>query len=142
MTCFANFKLMKVMDFEGAPIDCIPKEVGSLFHLRYLSLKDTKVQILPESIGKLFKLEMLNLKNSLVYELPTEISGLCKLRYLSAYNFHRDNEYNINSFRGIKIPNGIGRLESLQKLFKIEATSATLITEFGKFGTIEEFVDL
>ncbi|KAL0000467.1 hypothetical protein SO802_014248 [Lithocarpus litseifolius] len=92
MTCFANFKLMKVMDFEGAPIDCIPKEVGSLFHLRYLSLKDTKVQILPKSIGKSYNLETLNLKNSLVYELPAEISGLCKLRYLAAYNFNRDNK--------------------------------------------------
>ena len=41
-TCFANFKLMKVMDCEGAPIDYIPKEMGNLFRLRYLSLRDTK----------------------------------------------------------------------------------------------------
>ncbi|KAL4618521.1 hypothetical protein ACB092_06G016600 [Castanea dentata] len=138
MTCFANFKLMKVMDFEGAPINCIPKEVGSLFHLRYLSLKDTKVRILPKSIGKLYNLETLNLKNSLVYELPAEISGLCKLRYLAAYNFNRDNRYNINSFRGIKITNGIGRLESLQKLVKIEATSASLITELGSLAQLRK----
>uniref|UniRef100_A0A2N9HHT8 Uncharacterized protein n=1 Tax=Fagus sylvatica TaxID=28930 RepID=A0A2N9HHT8_FAGSY len=38
-TCFANFKLMKTMDFEGAPIDYIPEEVGNLFHLKYLSLE-------------------------------------------------------------------------------------------------------
>ena len=41
-TCFANFKLMKTMDFESSPIDYIPKEVGNLFHLRYLSLRNTK----------------------------------------------------------------------------------------------------
>ena len=32
-TYFANFKLMKIMDCEGAPIDYIPKEVGNLLHL-------------------------------------------------------------------------------------------------------------
>ena len=77
--CFANFKLIKIMDFEGAHIDYIPKEVGNLFHLRYLSLRDTKVHILPKSIGKLHNLETLDLKRSLVSELPTEISGLHNL---------------------------------------------------------------
>ena len=56
---------MKVMDCEGAPIDYIPKEVGNLLQLRYLSLKDTKVQILPKSIGILHNLEILDLKCSL-----------------------------------------------------------------------------
>nr|XP_023927826.1 disease resistance protein RPM1-like [Quercus suber] len=116
---------------QGAPINCIPKEVGSLFHLRYLSLRDTKVQMLPKSIGKLLNLETLDLKRSLVSELPAEISGLLKLRFLVAYNYNRDIKYNIDSRRGVKIVNGIGRLESLQKLYEIEATSATLITELG-----------
>ena len=137
-TCFANFKLMKVMDFEGAPIDCIPKEVGSLFHLRYLSLRDTKVQILPKSIGKLHNLETLDLKSSLVSELPMEISRLCKLRYLVAYNHNIDTKYSIDSGRGIKIPNGIRHLESLQKLFNIEATSTTLITELGSLAQLRK----
>ena len=43
-TCFGNFKLMKIMDCEGAPIDYIPKEVGNLLYLKYLSLRDTKVK--------------------------------------------------------------------------------------------------
>ncbi|XP_050246333.1 disease resistance protein RPM1-like isoform X19 [Quercus robur] len=138
MTCFSNFKLMKVMDFEGAPINCIPKEVGSLFHLKYLSLRDTKVQMLPKSIGKLLNLETLDLKRSLVSELPAEISGLLKLRYLVAYNYNGDTTYNIDSRCGIKIPNGIRHLESLQKLFKIEATSVTLITELGSLAQLRK----
>ena len=116
---FANFKLMKTMDFEGAPIDYIPKEVGNLFHLRYLSLRDTKVQILPKSIGKLHNLETLDLKRSLVSELPIEISGLCKLRYLVAYTVNNDIEYSTDFRPAVKIHNGIGCLQSLQKLFKI-----------------------
>ena len=138
LTCFANFKLMKVMDFEGAPIDCIPKEVGSLFHLRYLSLRDTKVQMLPKSIGKLHNLETLDLKRSLVLKLPMEIGGLRKLRYLAAYNIKRDTEYNLGLRHAVKIPNGIGRLESLQKLFNIEATNATIITELGSLAQLRK----
>nr|XP_023918268.1 disease resistance protein RPM1-like [Quercus suber] len=136
--CFANFKLMKTMDFEGAPIDYIPKEVGNLFHLRYLSLRDTKVQILPKSIGKLHNLEILDLKRSQVSELPTEISGLLKLRYLVAYIENYDNEFNINFHRALKIQSGIGCLQSLQKLFKIEANNAALIAELGSLGQLRK----
>ena len=130
-TCFANFKLMKVMDFEGAPIDYIPKEVGNLFHLRYLSLRDTKVQVLPKSIGKLHNLETLDLKRSLVSKLPSEIIGLSKLRYLAAYIENDDIEYHIDFRRAIKVPSGIGNLKSLQKLYTVEATDS-FIVELGK----------
>ena len=40
----AEFKLLKVMDFEAAPLDHIPKDVGSLFHLRCLSLRNIKLK--------------------------------------------------------------------------------------------------
>ena len=130
-TCFANFKLMRTMDFEGAPIDYMPKEVGNLFHLRYLSLRDTKVKMLPKSIGKLHYLETLDLKRSLVSELPPEISRLHKLRYLVAYIEDNDVEYNIDFRQAVKKPSGIERLQSLQKLSKIEANNNALITELG-----------
>ncbi|KAL4618397.1 hypothetical protein ACB092_06G006900 [Castanea dentata] len=113
--------LMKIMDFEGAPIDYIPKEVGNLFHLSYLSLRDTKVQILPNSIGNLHNLETLDLKRSLVSELPMEISGLYKLQYLGAYIENFDTEFSIDSRRGI------------------EANNAALITELGSLRQLRTF---
>uniref|UniRef100_A0A7N2R205 Disease resistance R13L4/SHOC-2-like LRR domain-containing protein n=1 Tax=Quercus lobata TaxID=97700 RepID=A0A7N2R205_QUELO len=94
--------------------------------------------MLPKSIGKLLNLETLDLKRSLVSELPAEISGLLKLRYLVAYNEDRDTKFNIDIRRGIKIPNGIRHLESLQKLYEIEATSATLITELGSLSQLRK----
>ncbi|GMY32039.1 disease resistance protein RPM1-like [Fagus crenata] len=139
-TCFANFKLMKTMDFEGAPIDYIPEEVGNLFHLKYLSLRYTKVENLPKSIGKLKNLETLDLKYSLMFELPVEISGLSKLRYLAAYFENNDMEYNINFQRGLKIHTGIGCLQSLEKLFKSEANNTALITELGSLGQLRKLV--
>nr|XP_023879062.1 disease resistance protein RPM1-like [Quercus suber] len=137
-TFFANFKLMKVMDCEGAPIDYIPKEVGNLFLLRYLSLRDTKVHILPKSIGKLHNLETLDLKRSLVSELPVEIKGLQKLRYLAAYFESHDIEDNIDFRRAIKIQSGIACLQSLQKLFKIEANNDALIEELGSLAQLRK----
>ena len=137
-TCFANFKLMKTMDFEGAPIEDIPKEVGNLFHLRYLSLRATKVKMLPKSIGKLCNLETLDLKRSLVFELPKEISRLHKLRYLAAYIESYNFESNIDFRRGVKIRSGIGCLQSLQKLFRVEANSAALIEELGSLGQLRK----
>ena len=137
-TCFANFKLMKTMDFEGVPIGYIPKEVGNLLHLRYLSLKDTKVKMLPKSIGKLHYLETLDLKRSLVSDLPAEISRLHKLRYLVAHIEDRNIEFNINSRQAVKISSGIRHLQSLQKLSKIEANNNALITELGSLGQLRK----
>ncbi|GMY30890.1 disease resistance protein RPM1-like [Fagus crenata] len=137
-TCFANFKLMKTVDFEGAPIDYIPKEVGNLFYLKYLSLKDTKVEKLPKSIGKLKNLETLDLKRTHVSKLPVEISGLSKLRYLAAYIESNDIEFNIDSRSAVKIHSGIGCLQSLEKLFNIEANNVALIVELGSLGQLRK----
>ncbi|KAK4548103.1 hypothetical protein RGQ29_032813 [Quercus rubra] len=131
-------ELMKVMDCEGAPIDYIPKEVGNLFHLRYLSLRDTKVQILPKSIGKLHNLKTLDLKRSLVSELPLEISWLHKLQYLMAYIENNYIVYNIAHRCAVKIPSGIGCLQSLQKLHKVEANSDALIAELGRLRQLRK----
>ena len=81
---------------------------------------------IPKSIGKLHNLETLDLKRSLVSELPMAISGLRKLQYLAAYNYNRETKYNIDSCRGIKIPNSIGLLKSLQKLFKLKPPALPL----------------
>ena len=130
-TCFANFKLMKIMDCEGAPIDYIPKELGNLFHLRYLSLRDTKVKMLKKTIGKLHNLETLDLKRSFISELPAEVNRLRKLRYVVAYIENTDKNFDINFRQAVKIHSGIGCLQALQKLIKIEARSADLIAELG-----------
>ncbi|KAK9213970.1 hypothetical protein WN944_005956 [Citrus x changshan-huyou] len=84
----ANFKLMKVLDLEDAPVDYLPEGVGNLFNLHYLSVKNTNVKKIPKSIGNLLGLEILDLKNSLVRELPVEIRNLKKLRYLMVYKYN------------------------------------------------------
>ncbi|PON60228.1 NB-ARC domain, LRR domain containing protein [Trema orientale] len=117
-----NCKLLKVLYFEGDPsLDHLPEDIGDLFHLRYLSVRGTRVKVLPKSIGKLENLETLNLEKSLVYELTFEISRLRKLRNLIGYQLDENQDFHIDSLRGLKIKNGIGCSKALQQLYCIEA---------------------
>uniref|UniRef100_A0A2N9FHG7 Uncharacterized protein n=1 Tax=Fagus sylvatica TaxID=28930 RepID=A0A2N9FHG7_FAGSY len=140
ITFFANFKLLKVMDFEDAPLDHIPEDVGSLFHLRYLSLRNTRVEMLPKSIGKLQNLETLDLKQSLVSDIPVEIKKLHKLRHLIAYYCDYKEDYSLSWQKGIKIQKGIGCLKDLQKLYHVELNhgGVDLIKELGKLRQLRK----
>ncbi|WCJ44202.1 Disease resistance protein (CC-NBS-LRR class) family [Euphorbia peplus] len=61
----------------------LPKEIGKLIHLRFLSLRDTDTDELPSSIGNLRYLETLDLLtwNSTVL-IPNVISMMLRLRHL------------------------------------------------------------
>ena len=139
-TFFANFKLLKVMDFEDALLDFIPEDVGSLFHLRYLSLRNTKVRMLPKSIGKLQNLETLDLKQSLVFDIPVEINKLRKLRHLIAYHRDLQIDFSLTHEKGIKIQKGVGCLKNLQKLYHVELKhgGVHLINELGKLRQLRK----
>ncbi|PON86706.1 NB-ARC domain, LRR domain containing protein [Trema orientale] len=120
VTMFEKFKLLKVLDFTKVHLDYLPKELGNLFHLTYLSLRNTKVKKLPKSIGKLENLRILDIRNTLVHKLPKEINKLRHLRHLLANS--RDNAigYPLNDVRGVRIHEGIGNLEDLQTLVTVE----------------------
>ncbi|GFY91963.1 hypothetical protein Acr_08g0003590 [Actinidia rufa] len=126
---FSNFKLLKTLDFENAPLRCLPEEVGNLFHLKYLSLRDTKTEVLPQSIGRLQNLLTLDLKRSLVSELPVEINRLHKLRHLLVYYVDEKIESGVDRQQGVKIHEGFGRLEALQKLYFVEANRGPWLFE-------------
>ncbi|CAL5347913.1 unnamed protein product [Camellia sinensis] len=121
-TLATNFKLLKVLDLEDAPLDQLHEEVGNLFLLRYLSIRNTKVKIIPKSIGKLHNLHTLDLKHSLVREVPFDISRLYKLRHLLAYSRNYEFEYLGDYIVGVKIQGGIEGLEELQSLWFLRIT--------------------
>ncbi|XP_048493875.1 disease resistance protein RPM1-like [Beta vulgaris subsp. vulgaris] len=125
-----HFKLLKVLDLQDAPIDFLPEEVGDLFHLRYLSVRHTKTKRLPNSIGKLHNLQTLDLKCSYVHELPAETKNLQNLLYLIGYCYDYETDFSISAQRGLKLKQGFGRLQNLQKLYLVEANHGiTLLNE-------------
>ncbi|KAI8002379.1 Disease resistance protein RPM1 [Camellia lanceoleosa] len=140
-TLAANFKLLKLLDLEDAPLDQLHEEVGNLFLLRYLSIRGTRVEIIPKSIGKLQNLQTLDLKYSPVRELPFDISRLHKLRHLLANSFNFDAEYFVDYIVGVKIQGGIGGLEELRNLQCVKTNhddGLSLIKELEKLRQLRK----
>ncbi|XP_027930824.1 disease resistance protein RPM1-like [Vigna unguiculata] len=79
-----NYTSLKVLDFEGAPLPCVPENLGHLIHLRYLSFRGTGLEILPKSIGKLQNLETLDIRKTDVHYIPRDFYKLSKLRHFLA----------------------------------------------------------
>lgn len=117
-----GFKLLSVLDFQDTPLKKFPVAVVDLYHLRYLSLRNTQVRMIPGRIlGKLQNLETLDLKNTFVTELPADILKLKKLRHLLVYQFKVKGYAQFYSKCGFKCPPEIGNLQSLQRLCFVEA---------------------
>lgn len=82
---FRGLRSLRVLDLFGAQFRRrrLPKRIGKLIHLRYLSLKETNLSVLPSSLGNLELLVYLDLE---IYEttvhIPNVIKKMKKLRYL------------------------------------------------------------
>ncbi|KAL5972386.1 hypothetical protein ACLOJK_041640, partial [Asimina triloba] len=153
-----SFKLLKVLNLEGIPIESVPDELSNLFNLRYLNLGKTKIRELPKSIGRLQNLQTLDVRHTRMEKLPSGIVKLRKLRNL--FNYRLNDEYSRNfDFRGvekpeklrhlfvyrvdnedtgrfdyhsgIQVPLGICNLTSLQSLSDIEVKEGEVIRQVG-----------
>ncbi|XP_074320104.1 disease resistance protein RPM1-like [Silene latifolia] len=144
---FKSTNLLKVLDLFNAPIDVIPREIGMLLNLRYLSLRCTRVSALPGTIGKLENLQTLDLKQTFISDLPKEINQLRNLRHLLGYYYENDFGFcghclNVN---GVTIPEGsLGKCLELQKLGFLDlrlghsnwASELRCLTKLRKLGII------
>ena len=74
-----KFKLLELLDFENAPLDDLPNEVGNLSLLKYLSLRNTNIKTLPKFVGWMINLQTLDVRNTSMRELPIHIWKLRKL---------------------------------------------------------------
>ncbi|WJX37455.1 hypothetical protein P8452_25218 [Trifolium repens] len=101
-------RLLKVLDYESFPLLKIPKKLGNLNHLKFLSFRHADVGKLPKSIGMLQNLETLDVRDTSIIELPKEISKLRKLRHLIGHGL---------SF--VQLKDGIGEMTSLQTLREV-----------------------
>ncbi|KAF4366800.1 hypothetical protein G4B88_018223 [Cannabis sativa] len=140
ITLFRKCKFLKVLDFEDAPLDKLPKEVGNLFNLKYLNLRMTNVKLIPKSIGNLQNLQTLNVTKSFVQDLPIEINKLRNLRHLlgrTIISYEIDYRFDLDI--GVKIHKGIGCLEELQTLSSVRVSSSRvdLVKELEKMRKLK-----
>ncbi|KAF8015246.1 hypothetical protein BT93_H0906 [Corymbia citriodora subsp. variegata] len=133
-------KLLRVLDLRGSSLHKFPQQILVLFHLKYLSLRETNVRIIPRSIGTPQNLETLDLKHTLVSELPVEITKLEKLQYLLVYSYAEiTTSVPFGLRKGFTAPHGIGALASLQKLSCIKAgrgQSKNTMRELGELSQL------
>ncbi|KAF8033546.1 hypothetical protein BT93_D2213 [Corymbia citriodora subsp. variegata] len=143
MVLSCDFKLLRVLDFQGAPLKRFPMQVLDMHFLRYLNLRNTGVKTIPKSIGQLQHLETLDLKHSKVTKLPVEIIKLQKLRHLLVYRYEQDSYYHTK--HGFKTLAEIGTLQNLQKLcYIVRLCILKLKKEDGKnlCSSIDELTNL
>ncbi|PRQ57187.1 putative P-loop containing nucleoside triphosphate hydrolase, leucine-rich repeat domain, L [Rosa chinensis] len=66
-SAFNDFKFLRVLKFENIGREFeIPKTIGNLVHLRFLSLKDSAFRGLPSSVSNLVLLQTLDLRSNFV----------------------------------------------------------------------------
>ncbi|KAM7488911.1 hypothetical protein LguiB_026395 [Lonicera macranthoides] len=104
-----EFKLLRVLDFEGFDFDeeRIPKGIGKLIHLKYLSFKDCWDVKLPSSIGNLQFLQILDIRGYGHISIPNVLWKLESLRHLYLPYYMED----INEKLTL---DGLSRLEILE----------------------------
>ncbi|KAK2653895.1 hypothetical protein Ddye_013751 [Dipteronia dyeriana] len=79
----ANCKLLRVLDFENVFIGHLPKVIGKLIHLRYLCLKNSRLDKLPSTMRYLKSLQTLDLSGAVfLQEIPNAICKMENLRHL------------------------------------------------------------
>ncbi|KAG1355056.1 disease resistance protein RPM1-like [Cocos nucifera] len=116
-----SFRLLRVLDLEGVPLETVPNEVATLFNLRYLGLRRTLVKELPRSSGRLRNLQTLDLYDSQIEKLPRGITQLKNLRHLFVESIRDPIFAELASDPGVKAPKGIWNLKNLQALQSVEA---------------------
>ncbi|CAL5330559.1 unnamed protein product [Camellia sinensis] len=81
-----GFKLLRILDVERMNIKgengMLPRDIGNLFHLRYLNIKDSNITSVPSSIGNLRFLQTLDLRTYANLEIPNVLWRLEQLRHL------------------------------------------------------------
>ncbi|KAL3506607.1 hypothetical protein ACH5RR_031989 [Cinchona calisaya] len=96
LNCFIGYKMLRVLDLQGFhDADQLPKGIGELVHLRYLSLRNSEFKKLPSSLGKLKYLQTLDLemRGIISVQMPNVLWKMEKLRhvYLPPHFHTEDN---------------------------------------------------
>ena len=128
-----SLRLLAVLDLEACTRleDHHLKKIGKFHHLKYLSLRSTKISVLPESIGNLRNLETLDVRDcNFITEMPKGLIKLKKLCFLLGGG----------TYCSPKLPQGIRRLQALQKLVvvNVERGHQGVVKDVGRLTKLRK----
>ncbi|GMH22747.1 hypothetical protein Nepgr_024590 [Nepenthes gracilis] len=130
-----EFELLRVLDLNGFNIEgSLPKEIGNLIYLKFLSLNQTRVTKVPASIGYLSCLETLDLRVfGVVVMLPNVFWKLRRLKHL--YFPSRILSQEVDTKQGYMIKRGeMMRLDGLQYLETLKNIDIDRVEVKGLLG--------
>ncbi|KAK3429271.1 hypothetical protein EUGRSUZ_E00680 [Eucalyptus grandis] len=157
---FINCKFLRVLALDD--LDCVignlPKSVGDLVHLRFLSLAGSSINGLPQSMGNLVCMEFLDLRMSkdILVSMPNVLWKMRRLRYLYLpYKFdikerfhggrkklQLDTLKNLRTLRNFSLKkcdvNDVGKLTNLQKLNVLDEKDTCSWTE-GELSKMSKY---
>ncbi|KAL6654800.1 hypothetical protein ACP70R_008265 [Stipagrostis hirtigluma subsp. patula] len=129
----SEFRVLRVLNLEGCQgfSENHLKEISSLFHLKYLSLRRTWISNLPPQVGDLKTLETLDIRDTNIEELPETITGLVQLKHILSGG---------HTWGKIKLPDGIGSMSSLRAIFGFDIcrSSTNAVQELGNLISLRE----
>ncbi|KAL5988559.1 hypothetical protein ACLOJK_026656 [Asimina triloba] len=121
-----NFETLKTFKLHDMVREIVlPKYEEGFFS----SSSSMELETMLSKNNSMLRHETLNLKGTFVHELPAAILQLQQLRHILVYKYGQ-GRYVFSCTDGVKVPAGIRRLRSLQKLGHIAAESG-IITEPG-----------
>lgn len=146
-----NLKQLQTLSAMNTGVDILTEDIGNLTNLTYLGLNHTKTKKIPKVIGQLENLTSLYLGMTEVSELPDTLRNLKKLEYLALWEtpLMELPEWicELSELKGLFLgrarkisflPEKIGKLKKLQKLY-IDATAIKELPEsFGELTALEE----
>lgn len=125
-----EFRIIRLLDLENCDLSeylhCLDN-IGHLFRLKYLSLKNTSLSELPGKTVELEYLETLNLKGNNISQLPESIVRLqCLVCLLTDAK--------------VRLPDGIGKMQALQelKLISVMEQPRNFVKELGQLTNLKE----
>ncbi|KAL3738359.1 hypothetical protein ACJRO7_019827 [Eucalyptus globulus] len=134
---FKDYKFLRVLKLEnvGVMMRSLPKSVGDLVHLRFLSLAGSGFYDLPQSMGNLVCMEFLDLLTSESYmvSMPNVLWKMRRLRYLYLpYNFDIKER-----FHGGRKKLRLGTLKNLRTLENFNLKKCE-VNDVGKFTNLQK----
>ncbi|MFG6343688.1 MAG: GTP-binding protein [Lachnospiraceae bacterium] len=148
-----EMKALNVLSIMHTNIKELSNSLGKLKQLRYLGLNDTKLNNVPVIIGELENLSKLFLGGTNIRMLPVELKALTKLEDLVLWGTQIESLpdwictyaslkglYLGNTKKLQKLPEDIGNLSNLEKLYLDRSGLTELPASFGKLANLKELL--
>ena len=148
---------IKILDLSFNNIKELPYDIGEFLNLEILCLSGNQLDTIPQEIKHLIKLKKLYIGFNQLISLPREINKLTNLEELYLYGNKIKTIPSLQELIHLKelaidkLPNYLGSLRNLRKLYFVTSSENTLVSDQLKkkysgqislFGTKIQYVEI